>query len=77
MNSHGSQHGRKNVVSGKASRIGVIGLGYVGLPLAVSFAKKFDVIGFDINELRVKELAAGHDRTLEVAEEELRKPLSA
>lgn len=53
------------------SRIGVIGLGYVGLPLAVSFAKKFDVVGFDINETRVTELQRGHDRTLEVDADEL------
>ena len=53
------------------TRIGVIGLGYVGLPLAVSFAKKFDVVGFDINDARVKELAHGHDRTREVSEDEL------
>jgi UDP-N-acetyl-D-galactosamine dehydrogenase len=51
--------------------IGVIGLGYVGLPLAVSFARQFDVVGFDINLSRVEELSAGHDRTLEVDEEAL------
>jgi UDP-N-acetyl-D-galactosamine dehydrogenase len=41
----------------------VIGLGYVGLPLAVAFASKFDVIGFDINPNRVRELEEGFDRT--------------
>ncbi|NDA64088.1 MAG: nucleotide sugar dehydrogenase, partial [Chitinophagia bacterium] len=46
--------------------IGVIGLGYVGLPLAVEFAKKFKTIGFDINPERVKELRSAFDRTLEV-----------
>lgn len=46
--------------------IGVIGLGYVGLPLAVEFAKKFKTIGFDINAERVKELRSALDRTLEV-----------
>jgi len=46
--------------------IGVIGLGYVGLPLAVEFAKKYRVIGFDINESRVGDLNDGHDTTLEV-----------
>ena len=46
--------------------IGVIGLGYVGLPLAVEFAKKYKVIGFDINESRVSDLNDGHDTTLEV-----------
>lgn len=53
------------------TRIGVIGLGYVGLPLAVEFAKKFPVIGFDIKESRIAELRAGHDSTLEVSDEEL------
>lgn len=52
-------------------RIAVIGLGYVGLPLAVEFASKFEVIGFDINSDRVAELSSGHDRTLEVEDEVL------
>jgi UDP-N-acetyl-D-galactosamine dehydrogenase len=47
-------------------KIAIIGLGYVGLPLAVEFAKKFTVIGYDINPLRIKELAKGHDSTLEI-----------
>lgn len=47
-------------------RIGVIGLGYVGLPLAVEFAKKYHVVGFDINLGRVTELSGGIDKTLEV-----------
>lgn len=51
--------------------IGVIGLGYVGLPLAVEFGKKYPVTGFDIHQLRVNELMAGHDRTLETSDEEL------
>ena len=49
-----------------AQRIVVIGLGYVGLPLAVALARKFDTIGFDIDEGRVAELCSGHDRTNEV-----------
>lgn len=53
------------------TRIAVLGLGYVGLPLAVEFAKHFEVIGFDINEQRVSELQRGHDRTLEVTDEPL------
>lgn len=53
------------------SRLGVIGLGYVGLPLAVCFASKFDVIGFDINQTRIDELRRGHDRTLEVSDTQL------
>lgn len=52
--------------------IAVIGLGYVGLPLAVEFAKKFPVIGFDINEKRIGELRNGVDVTLEVTEENLK-----
>ncbi|MDX1353198.1 MAG: nucleotide sugar dehydrogenase, partial [Thiomicrorhabdus sp.] len=51
--------------------ISVIGLGYVGLPVAVAFGKHAQTIGFDINEARLKELTAGHDATLEVSDEEL------
>lgn len=51
--------------------IGIIGLGYVGLPLAVEFGKKHNVTGFDIHQQRVNELMAGHDRTLETSDEEL------
>jgi len=47
-------------------KIAIIGLGYVGLPLAVEFAKKFTVFGYDINPLRIQELAKGHDSTLEM-----------
>src|ERR1044072_67917 len=47
-------------------KIAVIGLGYVGLPLAVEFAKQYDVVGFDIDEARVRELKAGLDHTQEV-----------
>ena len=53
-------------------RIVVIGLGYVGLPLAVALARKFSVIGFDIDEGRIAELRNGHDRTREVEEQALR-----
>ncbi|QOK23569.1 Vi polysaccharide biosynthesis UDP-N-acetylglucosamine C-6 dehydrogenase TviB [Janibacter indicus] len=53
-------------------RLGVIGLGYVGLPLAASFAKHYPVAGFDINQRRIDELSQSVDRTLEVSEEELR-----
>ncbi|MDC7995726.1 nucleotide sugar dehydrogenase [Altibacter sp. HG106] len=51
--------------------IAIIGLGYVGLPLAVAFAEKYAVIGFDINSQRVAELQQGNDRTLEVSSEAL------
>jgi UDP-N-acetyl-D-glucosamine/UDP-N-acetyl-D-galactosamine dehydrogenase len=47
-------------------KISIIGLGYVGLPLAVAFAEKFQVVGYDINELRIQDLKAGNDKTLEV-----------
>jgi UDP-N-acetyl-D-galactosamine dehydrogenase len=56
-------------------KIAVIGLGYVGLPLAVEFAKKYPTVGFDINGPRVDELMNGHDRTLEVEDEDLTKVL--
>ena len=52
-------------------KIGIIGLGYVGLPLAVEFGKKRPVIGFDINHQRIGELKAGNDSTREVSREEL------
>ena len=52
-------------------KIGVVGLGYVGLPLAVAFSKKYDVVGFDINPRRIGELEKGVDSTLEVDPEEL------
>ena len=54
-----------------ASRIAVIGLGYVGLPLAVEFGKQYPTLGFDINTARLAELEQGHDSTLEVEDEEL------
>ncbi len=47
-------------------KIAIIGLGYVGLPLAVEFAKKFEVFGFDIDQFRIEELKKGYDKTLEV-----------
>src|SRR6186713_3337953 len=53
-------------------KIGVIGLGYVGLPLAVEFGKQMDVVGFDINVNRIKELKAGNDRTRELESAELK-----
>lgn len=52
--------------------LSIIGLGYVGLPLAVEFGKKYKTIGFDINEHRIKELREGKDRTLEVTAEDLK-----
>ena len=58
-------------------KIVVIGLGYVGLPLAVEFAKKYPTVGFDINGLRVDELKNGHDRTLEVEDADLKKVIAS
>ncbi|MGA7539171.1 MAG: Vi polysaccharide biosynthesis UDP-N-acetylglucosamine C-6 dehydrogenase TviB [Steroidobacteraceae bacterium] len=53
-------------------RIGIVGLGYVGLPLAVEFGKHFDTVGFDIKPHRIAELARGRDSTLEVSRAELK-----
>lgn len=53
------------------TKIAIIGLGYVGLPLAVEFGKHYDTLGFDINEERVDQLRRGQDRTLETTSEEL------
>ncbi|MBD3768259.1 MAG: nucleotide sugar dehydrogenase [Gammaproteobacteria bacterium] len=54
-----------------SDKICMIGLGYVGLPLAVAFAEKMPVVGFDISQQRIDELEAGHDRTLEIEDDEL------
>jgi len=55
----------------KTPKIAIIGLGYVGLPLAVEFAKKYQVVGFDINQARVDELKQNKDHTLETSSEDL------
>ncbi|MET3114432.1 UDP-N-acetyl-D-galactosamine dehydrogenase [Pedobacter sp. CG_S7] len=60
-----------NLSNNKEHKIAVIGLGYVGLPLAVEFAKKFKVFGFDINNQRIENLKAGIDHTKEVEKNEL------
>jgi len=60
----------------KNTKIAIIGLGYVGLPLATAFAKKYSVVGFDIHQSRVDELRNGFDRTLEIEESELNGVLS-
>jgi len=57
-------------------KIAIIGLGYVGLPLAVAFAKKYPVVGFDINQSRVDELNSGTDHTLEVSDKDLKEALT-
>lgn len=61
----------KQKIENKSVVLGVIGLGYVGLPLAVEFGKYYKVIGFDINKKRIDELRRGFDRTLEVSKDEL------
>jgi UDP-N-acetyl-D-galactosamine dehydrogenase len=60
----------------KSHKICMIGLGYVGLPLAVEFAKHYPVIGFDINKNRIDGLNQGHDHTLEVDDENLQSVLT-
>ena len=59
----------------KKMKISVVGLGYVGLPLAIEFAKKYKVVGFDINKERIRELKEGKDRTKEIKLEDLKKAL--
>lgn len=62
-------------MSSKCLNLAIIGLGYVGLPLAVEFGKKRKVVGFDINAQRIDKLRSGHDFTLEVSEEELKEAI--
>lgn len=61
------------MINQENTKISIIGLGYVGLPLAVEFGNNFDTIGFDINKKRIKELLENNDSTLEVSEEDLIK----
>lgn len=61
----------------KSKKLAIIGLGYVGLPLAVAFSKKYPVLGFDINTKRVEELKSGDDKTLEIDSNELKSVLSS
>ena len=58
-------------IKNKTARIGIIGIGYVGLPLAAEFGKKIDVIGFDLKSERIHELKAGIDATMELATSDL------
>ncbi|QSZ41435.1 nucleotide sugar dehydrogenase [Sulfurimonas aquatica] len=58
-------------------KIGVVGLGYVGLPLAHAFSEKYDVVGIDINEERISELNSGFDRTLELSNEQIQDALKS
>src|SRR6185369_14283653 len=61
----------RNPFARTPARIAVLGLGYVGLPLAVAFSASFEVVGFDIDPGRIDELRAGRDRTLEIPAERL------
>ncbi|MFC5568936.1 nucleotide sugar dehydrogenase [Lysobacter yangpyeongensis] len=61
------------MVALESARVAIIGLGYVGLPLAVAFGKKFPTVGFDIDAARVAELGAHHDHTREVTGDDLRE----
>jgi UDP-N-acetyl-D-glucosamine/UDP-N-acetyl-D-galactosamine dehydrogenase len=61
-----------NISQPENIKIAIIGLGYVGLPLAVEFGKKYSVLGFDINRTRIDELNNGYDRTQEMTSEELK-----
>ena len=58
-------------MNSEINKIGIIGLGYVGLPLLVSFSKHFEVVGFDINKDRIHDLQKGIDRTLEISDPNL------
>jgi UDP-N-acetyl-D-galactosamine dehydrogenase len=58
------------------NKICVIGLGYVGLPLAHAFSEKYDVVGFDISSWRIDELKSGHDRTLELSEDQVNEAIN-
>ena len=62
----------KNKKTMKNKKIALIGLGYVGLPLAVEFGKKRKVIGFDVNQNRVNDLKKGIDVTLETTAQEIK-----
>ena len=59
-------------LSRKKIKIGIVGLGYVGLPLAVEFGKKFDVIGYDLKKIRINELKKGFDSTFEIETKRLK-----
>jgi UDP-N-acetyl-D-galactosamine dehydrogenase len=75
MSSGISQNEKSDMVANAS--IAIIGLGYVGLPLAIEFAKKYRTLGFDINEVRVRELTVGKDRTREANIAELKRVTAA
>ena len=57
-------------------KIAVVGQGYVGLPLAIEFGKKYETIGFDVNSKRIEQLKNGEDTTKEASKEQLKSPSS-
>ena len=57
-------------------KLAILGLGYVGLPLAHAFSSKYKVVGFDIDQSRIEELRNGHDRTLELSEEQVKEAIT-
>lgn len=63
-------------IKDKSAVIGVIGLGYVGLPLALAFAHKFQVIGFDVNESTIRNLSEGHSHIIDISDERLKAGIS-
>ena len=65
--------GTSGIISDSMQKLAIIGMGYVGLPLAVEFGKVMNVIGFDINKNRLDELRKGHDKTNELSSEELKE----
>ena len=65
-----------NILVNQDLKIAIIGLGYVGLPLAVEFSKKYQVFGFDINSERIDELKSGIDKTLETSKEQLKSTIN-
>ena len=74
-NVDGQKKQKANKMNLDEKEIAIIGLGYVGLPLAVAFAEKYKVMGFDINNQRIKELNDGHDETLEIEDQLLNSVL--
>lgn len=63
-------------ISNNTARIGVLGLGYVGLPLALAFSKKFSTIGFDVNEKCINLLSSGKSYILDIQDADLKQSLN-
>ena len=67
----------KSQIENRKLKIGIVGLGYVGLPLAVEFGKKYSTIGLDLNKSRIKELNQGVDKTLELTKNQIESSIYA